>query len=121
MPRGKDPLGERDVTIIRKWIEQGAKDDTPASAKLPPVGTKIGTGKGPVVVTRTDAYQEAVWVRDEDGAEHRIAYEEMPPGPYHKCGDCNCGAKKKGRDDKPDEPEETPPDAWADPPETPQG
>jgi cell fate regulator YaaT (PSP1 superfamily) len=65
-----------------------------SAAKLPPVGTKIGTGKGPVTVTRTDAYQEAVWVRDEDGAEHRIAYEEMPPGPYHKCGDCGCGKKK---------------------------
>jgi hypothetical protein len=37
-------------------------------------------------------------VRDEDGAEHRIAYEEMPPGPYHKCGDCGCG-KKKPKDD----------------------
>ena len=65
-----------------------------SAAKLPPVGTKIGTGKGPVTVTRTDAYQEAVWVRDEDGAEHRIAYDEMPPGPYHKCGDCGCGKKK---------------------------
>ncbi len=37
MPRMKEPLTERDVTIIRKWIEQGAKDDTPASAKLPMV------------------------------------------------------------------------------------
>jgi WD40 repeat protein len=34
MPRGKDPLTDRDVTLIRKWIEQGAKDDTPASARL---------------------------------------------------------------------------------------
>jgi hypothetical protein len=57
------------------------------------VGTKISTGKGPVVVTRTDAYREAVWVRDDDGAEHRIAYDELPPGPYHKCGDCSCGKK----------------------------
>ena len=39
-----------------------------SAAKMPPVGTKIGTGKGPVTVTRTDAYTEAVWVRDEDGA-----------------------------------------------------
>jgi len=70
-----------------------------SAAKLPPVGTKIGTGKGPVVVTRTDAYQEAVWVRDEDGAAHRIAYEEMPPGPYHKCGDCGCGKKKPRGED----------------------
>ncbi len=37
MPRGKDPLTDREVTLIRKWIEQGARDDTPASAKLPTV------------------------------------------------------------------------------------
>jgi WD40 repeat protein/mono/diheme cytochrome c family protein len=37
MPRGKEPLSDREVTIIKKWIEQGAKDDTPASAKLPAV------------------------------------------------------------------------------------
>jgi WD40 repeat protein/mono/diheme cytochrome c family protein len=35
MPRNKDPLSDRDVALIKKWIEQGAKDDTPASAKLP--------------------------------------------------------------------------------------
>lgn len=34
MPRGKDPLSDREVTIVKRWIEQGAKDDTPASAKL---------------------------------------------------------------------------------------
>ena len=34
MPRGKDPLTAREVALIGKWIEQGAKDDTPASAKL---------------------------------------------------------------------------------------
>ena len=34
MPRGKPPLSDREVTIVKKWIEQGAKDDTPASAKL---------------------------------------------------------------------------------------
>lgn len=34
MPRGKDPLTDREVAIVKKWIEQGAKDDTPASAKL---------------------------------------------------------------------------------------
>ncbi len=37
MPRGKDPLSGREVKIIEKWITQGAKDDTPASAKLPAV------------------------------------------------------------------------------------
>src|SRR5260370_28539537 len=34
MPRGKDPLIGRDVMIVKRWIEQGALDDTPASAKL---------------------------------------------------------------------------------------
>lgn len=34
MPRGKEPLTDREVAIVKKWIEQGAKDDTPASAKL---------------------------------------------------------------------------------------
>ncbi len=33
MPKGKDPLAKRDIEIIRKWIAQGAKDDTPASAR----------------------------------------------------------------------------------------
>ena len=89
--------------------------------KLPPPGTKLKTGKGVLTVTRAEIYQDAVWLKDDEGGEHRVAYADLPPGPYHTCGDCNCGAKKKGRDDKPDEPEETPPDAWADPPETPQG
>src|SRR5439155_9965332 len=37
MPRGKDPLPEPQVNLIKKWIEQGAKDDTPPSARLVPV------------------------------------------------------------------------------------
>jgi cell fate regulator YaaT (PSP1 superfamily) len=61
--------------------------------RMPPVGTKLTTGKGVCTVIRTETYQEAVWVRDDEGGEHRIAYEEMPPGPYHKCGDCSCGKK----------------------------
>ncbi len=83
-----------------------------SAAKMPPVGTKIGTGKGPVTVTRTDAYRETVWVRDDEGAEHQIAYDEMPPGPYHKCGDCSCGKKKPaGQEPKatPSEDPESPP------------
>ena len=34
MPKGRDPLTDFDVKIIRKWIAQGAKDDTPASARI---------------------------------------------------------------------------------------
>jgi len=65
-----------------------------SAERMPAVGTKIPTGKGPVVVTRTDVYSEALWVRDDEGAEHKLAYADLPPGPYHKCGDCGCGKKK---------------------------
>src|SRR5436309_8197910 len=53
MPRGKDPLTDYQVTLIKKWIAQGAKDDTPMSARavvdmdhppayhLPPVITAL--------------------------------------------------------------------------------
>lgn len=37
MPKGKDPLAERDINLIKQWIAQGAKDDTPASARQPVV------------------------------------------------------------------------------------
>lgn len=33
MPRGRDPLTETQTRLIRQWIIEGAKDDTPASAK----------------------------------------------------------------------------------------
>ena len=33
MPKGKPPLANHEVALIRKWIEQGAKDDTPESAR----------------------------------------------------------------------------------------
>ena len=69
-----------------------------SAEKMPPVGAQLRTGKGICTVLRTDASQGAVWVKDDEGGEHRIAYEELPPGPYHKCGDCNCGAKKKKPD-----------------------
>ncbi len=33
MPKGKTPLSELEVVLIKSWIEQGATDDTPADAK----------------------------------------------------------------------------------------
>ena len=91
--------------------------------KLPPAGTRLKTGKGVLTVTRTEIYHEAVWLRDDEGGEHRVAYAELPPGPYHACGDCNCGAKPKNGDGNGDVPPESsgepPPDAWADPPDAP--
>jgi len=66
-----------------------------STERLPRIGAVLKTGQGPMTVTRTETYQEAVWVRDDEGGEHRIAYADLPPGPYHKCGDCNCGKKKR--------------------------
>lgn len=68
------------------------------AARLPPVGARLATGKGVCTVYRVESYQEVVWVRDDEGGEHRIAMDDLPPGPYHKCGDCQCGEKdrKKG-------------------------
>ncbi len=34
MPKGKDPLIDRDINLIKQWIAQGAKDDTPPAARL---------------------------------------------------------------------------------------
>lgn len=33
MPKDQPPLADREVSLIRKWIAQGAKDDTPAAAR----------------------------------------------------------------------------------------
>jgi WD40 repeat protein/mono/diheme cytochrome c family protein len=33
MPKGTEPLPARDIELIQKWIAQGAKDDTPRSAR----------------------------------------------------------------------------------------
>ena len=44
MPRDKEPLTQREVDLIVKWISQGAKDDTPASAK----GTLVDKEHPPV-------------------------------------------------------------------------
>ena len=54
-----------------------------------------------MTVIRTEVYQEAVWIRDDQGGEHHIAYADLPPGPYHKCGDCSCGKKPKADPEAP--------------------
>ena len=47
MPRGKKPLAESEIDLIRRWIEQGAKDDSPKitrqiyDMKNPPVYTRL--------------------------------------------------------------------------------
>src|SRR5205823_10349229 len=33
MPRGKKPLAESEITLVRRWIAEGAADDTPRAAE----------------------------------------------------------------------------------------
>lgn len=33
MPKGKDPLNPEQIGLVRKWIQEGAKDDSPKSAQ----------------------------------------------------------------------------------------
>ena len=40
MPMGGAPLPDEQIDLFRRWIEQGAADDTPASAKGPEVPTE---------------------------------------------------------------------------------
>jgi cell fate regulator YaaT (PSP1 superfamily) len=68
-----------------------------SAERLPPMGARIKTGQGVCTVFRTETYQEIVWLRDDEGGEHRIAMADLPEGPYHECGDCNCGKKDKGK------------------------
>ena len=63
--------------------------------RLPPLGARLKTGKGVVTVIAQHVFQQAVVIRDDEGGEHRIAMTDLPPGPYHACGDCHCGEKDK--------------------------
>ena len=51
MPFGQPPLPDDQINLFRDWVNQGAKDDTPASAKGPQVPTEPPTYAQPPVVT----------------------------------------------------------------------
>src|SRR3954467_11055995 len=54
MPLEKPPLAKNDIAAIRKWIEEGAKDDTPPDT-MPPIDTQHPPiYNGPPVVTSVD-------------------------------------------------------------------
>src|SRR5262245_50890536 len=79
MPRGRDPLKEKDIDLIKRWIAQGAKDDTPASARvvvdmehppvyeLPPVITSLAYSPDGELLAVT-GYHEVLLHR-ADGSE----------------------------------------------------
>ena len=62
MPKGKDPLANEDIALIRQWIAEGAIDDTPENAKVrytqenPPEYTR------PPIVTTMDYSPDGKWL-----------------------------------------------------------
>jgi WD40 repeat protein/mono/diheme cytochrome c family protein len=54
MPQGKKPLSEHEIALIRRWIEQGAHDDTPADATPVIDADHPPVYSGPPVITSLD-------------------------------------------------------------------
>jgi dipeptidyl aminopeptidase/acylaminoacyl peptidase len=85
MPRGKDPLADRDVRIIQRWIAQGATDDTPASARallidtehpptyeLPPVITALSYSPNSTLLAVTGYHEVLLHKADGSGLVARL-------------------------------------------------
>jgi len=62
MPKKDDPLSTLEVDLVRRWIDQGAKDDTPVNAvekidaENPPVYTR------PPLITSLDYSADGAWL-----------------------------------------------------------
>jgi mono/diheme cytochrome c family protein len=54
MPQGKKPLEEGQIAIIRRWIEQGARDDTPPETSPPIDAAHPPVYSGPPVIPSID-------------------------------------------------------------------
>jgi len=54
MPPKKAPLAEKDITLIRRWIAEGAKDDTPENAKQRFDAEHLPVYSRPPVITSLD-------------------------------------------------------------------
>ncbi len=54
MPKGKSPLSETDIDLIRRWIAEGAVDDTPTNAKARYDQDHLPVYTRPPVITALD-------------------------------------------------------------------
>ena len=54
MPQGKPPLAASEIALIRRWIEEGAKDDTPPDTTPPIDAEHPPIYSGPPVITSLD-------------------------------------------------------------------
>ena len=54
MPQDGKPLADSEIALIRRWIEEGARDDTPADASSPIDADHPPVYSGPPVITSLD-------------------------------------------------------------------
>ncbi|MDZ4686324.1 MAG: c-type cytochrome domain-containing protein [Planctomycetaceae bacterium] len=62
MPRGADPLTEAQVAVIKDWIAQGAKDDTPATARETISAEHPPVYSSPPVITALAFSPDSQWL-----------------------------------------------------------
>lgn len=84
MPKGKDPLIEREIALIKQWIAQGAKDDTPLSARqvvdmehppaysLPPVITSLDYSPDSTLLAVAGYHEVLIHKADGSGIVARL-------------------------------------------------
>ena len=90
MPFGQDPLPENEIDLFRNWIDQGAQDDTPESARAPQVPAEPPSYIQPPVVTAA-AYSP-------DGEKLAVGgYREIL---LHKADGSSIEARLLGRSDR---------------------
>ena len=51
MPMGQDPLPKEEIELFRRWVREGARDDTPESAKGPSVPDQPPVYQQPPVIS----------------------------------------------------------------------
>ena len=54
MPQNQKPLADNEIALVRRWIEEGAKDDTPADTSPPIDAEHPPVYSGPPVITSID-------------------------------------------------------------------
>jgi len=62
MPKGKPPLAEAQIALVRRWIEQGAKDDSPATTGPVVDQAHPPEYQSPPVITSVASSRDGKWL-----------------------------------------------------------